>query len=143
MQKNKKMLRFFGLLVGLATLVVVWLVVVKPITNTKKDEIAVNTESNDENNSSLDGAVVGDKNNNNSATEKPQGGTSSQTPDSDLPNVAARPEAGDLPDELTTTGPETSAIRIISLIGVLATVYLVVLNRRLGRDAKSLTYLQR
>lgn len=141
---RKKLMTFFGFLVGVAALIIIWLVVVKPIIssdNKKEDEIAQtdtgNTGSDVE--SSLDNAVVDQE-------KKPSGSSSknenkNKNKDKEKDNSAAAVANGN--GNLPTTGATENAVTIVSVFGLAAVVYLVSLNLQLRKEMKSLTYKSR
>ena len=126
MQKSKKTARFVSVLVGLVALTVIWMVAIRPSSDSNdNDGITSGETQNEDDSSSLD----------NAATE----GSTSEPNDSPFENQ----ENTDTPSPLAPSGPEDSVVTSISIIGIVVAAYLFVLNRRVKRDTKSLTYLQR
>ena len=141
MRKSKKLMRFFGFLVGLVALTVVWLVVVKPIINSSDkddDEVALQNGNGEENTNGgeLGNAIV-EGGNNNSGT-----GSGSGSNENSGNNQGGGSTSGN-PEDLPTAGATGDAFAIVSILGIAAAVYLFILNGRLRQDAHSLTYRQR
>jgi hypothetical protein len=138
MLKNKKMLRFFGLLAGLAALVIVWLVVIQPLTSPSQDDNIADETENEDSEGGLDGAIVSDHDRPaiNLGDEDNEGSDNVAVGD-----TTTTPPASDMPSELTVTGP--AGLSIISVLGIVAATYLFFFNRQVKKAAKSLTYLQR
>jgi len=149
MLKNKKMLRFFGLLAGLAALVIVWLVVIQPLTrNDQDDNIAYGEDyqGEDTQGGGLDGAVIdGDDDRPPVGPGASENNDTTTTDESDN-DVAQAPttQAPDTPSELTVTGPV--GVSVVSILGLTVATYLFFFNRQLKKATKrvkSLTYHQR
>lgn len=150
MLKNKKMLRFFGLLAGLAVLVIVWLVVIQPLTRSNnRDELALNNDqdtSTTTNDPLGDATIVDTDDNDRPAVSDDNQTEESTVGDSDQATTggATGGATGNIPDELAVSG--ATGFHIASILGLVAVTYLFFLNRRMQREvklAKSLTREQR
>ena len=129
MLRSRKFKRILGVLVGIALIIIVWLVVVTPIGKTNKDKDDKITDVVED---PLGGAVIGDGDKGDI--------TPSPIPEPDDDDIVVN-QTDNTPNELAQTGPES--ISVVAIVGLAVSAYLFMLNKRVKSEAETLTYRDR